>query len=559
MPLLVEAQRADEVVVETFLRLKARGMGGAGMLGRYRFEPEQYIRDRLGWEPWSGEQEQPGQCQVLEAYALALRQQHERDRYESGEAAEEDLAYWHPGDVIQNRLLIEAGHAVGKTKLAAGIVNHFFDTLAPSVAYTFAPSWQQIHDLLWKEIKADRTGRGLPGRMLDLKLERGPDHFVIGRQTSDAGSKGSERVQGQHGKYLLFVLDEAEGIADFVWDSVDSMTSGGISIVLILGNPRTRSSRFHRARELPQVRSFRFSGTMHPNVIAGREIVPGAVRREYVESMAESHCTVVDRHDPDEHTFSLPYPLRTSGGVLEPGTILAPDPEFMFRVLGIAPANVSDKTLIPIGRYEAAQKREAVSERPAEARLGIDVARYGLDVGTVYTRHDGKVHRADQLVKLDTLDYLASVKREAKRLAALEVTSLHVRVDGGGGFGGGLIDLLRADMELREMFVEFHVFEVHFGGTPYAEEAYADRITEMYGEAAAALLRLHVVNPPTQLEGDLCERLYDWSTRTGVAVKRLEPKEHVKKRLGRSPDDGDGFVLAVAPDHLFLGSATEVW
>jgi hypothetical protein len=34
-------------------------------------------------------------------------------------------------------------------------------------------------------------------------------------------------------------------------------------------------------------------------------------------------------------------------------------------------------------------------------------------------------------------------------------------------------------------------------------------------------------------------------------VKKLEEKKKFKKRMKRSPDDGDGFVMAVAPDFLF--------
>jgi hypothetical protein len=62
------------------------------------------------------------------------------------------------------------------------------------------------------------------------------------------------------------------------------------------------------------------------------------------------------------------------------------------------------------------------------------------------------------------------------------------------------------------------------------------------------------VSPPEELQADLCERLYDWRNARGKDVKRLESKEEFRKRLipPRSPDDGDGFVLAVASDRLFI-------
>lgn len=187
---------------------------------KYRFNPARYIREKLNWSPWSGSDALPGQQQILDAYVLALRQLHERDAWEKGELQESQLEWWEPGEVIQNVIRVEAGHTTGKTCISAGIVNHFFDCFTPCVGYCFAPSWEQIHDLLFKEIKKQRKDKGLPGRILDLELQAGVDHFIKGRATNNANQSGTERVQGQHGRYNLYVLDEAEGVADFVFDVI---------------------------------------------------------------------------------------------------------------------------------------------------------------------------------------------------------------------------------------------------------------------------------------------------------------------------------------------------
>ena len=527
-------------------------------MASYRFRPQAYIERYLGWQPWRGTPEQPGQAEVLDAYALALRQLHERDAYEScadGSYADGDSGTWQPGQVIENWLRVEAGHTVGKTRLAAGIVSHFFDTFTPAIIYTFAPTRPQIHDLLWKEIKGDRRGKPLPGRILDLELRRADNHFAVGRATSSAGGTGVERVQGQHGKYLLFVLDEAEGIADYVWDAVRSMASGGIVIVLALANPRTRSSQFHKLREAAYVHNFRISSSWHPNVLSGRPLIPAAVRREHVESMVLEHCAVMPAHDEAAHTFTLPFDVPNRPA----GTILRPDQEMLFQVLGIAPANSSDNTFVPLGLYEAATKRTPLPDRPEMARIGVDVARYGHDYGTVYVRHNGLVWRAAHLYHLDTFEYARVITEEAERLLAAGVTSLRIRVDGGGGFGDGVIDQLAHNLSLAASFQDFAVLRVHFGGSAYDAMAYANLTTEMHAAAAEALKVLAVRDASPLLEGDLCDRTYDWASYQGVAVKRLEHKDLFKKRMGRSPDDGDGFVLAVSPDFIFEQERTVVY
>ncbi len=279
---LQRMERRIAYLDKTFPRRRSSPKPDNNDLSGYRYNPRRYIVEKLKWIPWEGTLEYPGQQQVLDAYVLALRQQHEREALESGEITESQLTCYVPGGIIKNRIRIESGHTVGKTKILAGLVNHFFDSFTPCVGYCFAPSWEQIHDLLFKEIKADRRDKGLPGRILDLALVASDNHFVKGKATNNADSTGTERAQGQHGKYNIFVFDEAEGIPDFVWDAVDGMTSGGISIVLMAANPRTRSSKFHKVRSHSNVQSFRVSCLHHPNVVANKEVVPGAVRRQYV-------------------------------------------------------------------------------------------------------------------------------------------------------------------------------------------------------------------------------------------------------------------------------------
>lgn len=526
-----------------------RRRGITGRIDRfagYRFEPIRYIIEKLGWHPWAGDAEHPGQIEVLQAYELALRQLHERNDFEQGVLTESQLCYWRPGQIVKNRIRIEAGHTVGKTKLASGILSHFFDTCTPSIIYSFAPTEEQINDLLWKEIRKDRRAARLPGRVQKKpRLDFGddnPDHFAKGRATS---GKDTEGIQGQHGKYLMFIVDEAEGVADYVFDAVESMTSGGIAIVLMLANPRTRSSQFYKQRSRPDVANFRVSCIYHPNVVAGKEIVPGAVRRDYVESMVRDHAEIADRHNEDEHTFELSW--RT-------GTIYRPDTEFMFRVLGVAPSSLAEKSFFSTGRYEAACQRQPVEQDKSVARIGVDVARYGTDSGTIYCHWNGKAWRESAIQGQNTNVYLDALRGLFNRLKGGGVKDIQIRVDGGGGYASGIIDPLSIDVDVQKGFDNFGLFEVHNNGTPYDDKSYADLGTNIYAEAAESLKGVAIINPPPFLEEDLTERQFTYVNKSGRTVKRMVEKERFKDKHGRSPDDGDGFCLAVAPDFLFSAS-----
>lgn len=516
----------------------------------YRFRPADYIRDKLGWEPWAGQgPDQPGQMEVLAAYTLALRQFHERHAWENGELDEDDLVYWQPGQTIQNRIRIEAGHTVGKTKLLSGIFSHYFDCFADSIIYTFAPTYEQINDLLWKEIRTDRRKNRRPGRVMEspeLKDYENPAHFGKGKATNNSGGTGTERTHGQHAPYQMFILDEAEGIPGYVFDAVESMASGGIApIVVMAANPRTDISRFHKEKNRPDTVNFRISCHFFPNVVHGREIVPGGVRRDYVTGMTALHCERAAQHDPEAYTFEHPW---------QPGVIYLPNNEYLFRVMGIAPKHSSVNTFVSRGLYEAALRRPPLNDPPHIARLGMDAARWGNDSGTMYVRHGGRVWRAAQMQKQDGYAYYVAARNFILDvLIPAGVRDVEVRIDGTGGYGSTAIDLLRRDIDLRAKLERLEVIEVSFGGRAYDSSKYADIVTEIYAHTAEALRGLQVFDPPERLEADLTDRRYGYVHKTGRAVLKLEDKDRFRARQEppRSPDDGDGLALAVAPDFLF--------
>lgn len=482
------------------------------------------------------------------------------------------------GQPAVKKFKIDAGHGVGKTFGCAALVNWFHDAFTPSIVMTTAPGKDQVRLLLWKDIFAQRSRvPGLPGRALEgaLTLRKSPDHWAVGRTVDDSGGKGEERWQGQHGQYLMFVLDEAEGVPDHIFTSTNAMMTGGLVILwIMIANPKTRTSTYYRQGLKAGVGRYRLSVLDHPNVVEGRDVVPGATGREWVETMIADECEVVSEHSDDDFTFELPWACRIPAeegegwaGTHPPGTIFKPSSVFLYRVMGIAPKTGSGDTMVSPGRYEAACKRKPSGDRPTCAWLGVDCARDGDDMGTVYANHAGRVWRDAQIAHGDTAKYWSTIKDLAKRLKVAGVRRLCIRVDGTGGWGIGTIDKLRGDLELKAWFPDgVVVVEVNFGENPHDREAYANRVTELYGEANEALKGLALHRPPPELEDDLTARRYKWVTATvryddGTIkvcdVKQLEPKAAFKKDHHRSPDDGDGLVLALAPDRIFRAKVAD--
>ena len=534
----------------------------------YQFAPEKYIQNHLEWTPWQGlDDKHPGQYEVLQACARAVKQQIEKREWEKGEINEKSLTVWQPGQTIQNWFRVESGNGIGKTKMLSGTVQWFFDCF-DSVVYTFHTSATQDKLTTWAEIGQDRAGKGLPGKLLQNSIYLSHNRFAVSRSPSDAGGKGEEKTKGKHKEFLLFVIDEADGVAEFIFKAIETMASGGIAIVLMTANPRSRSSKFHRIKKYSYVKTFRISSLYHPNVVQGKEVIPGAVKRDFVEQEIERGCQILHIHDekcdkdhkklhiPEKFTFELPYDVKIKETIYKAGTIFQPSNEFMTTILGITPPNSLDKTVVSAGVYDSAKSRVPEGGDVTIARVGVDCARSGVDKGTVYIHWQDVAWKSAELAQAETAAYVESIKTECLKLKEKGVTSLHIRVD--AGYGSGVIDGLRTCGELIDAFEDFQVFEVHFGGRAYNTKDYDNIVTEMYYEAAESLKGVTLLDPPDVLEVDLTEREFKFVNRAGKTKKILEPKEDFKKRTKRSPDDGDGLVLALAPDYCFAQATVSV-
>lgn len=513
----------------------------------YRFRPVAYAKKFLGVNLWSGKDSGTiGQLEVVQHYRKVLMQLHERKDFQDGVIKEKDLVYWQPGQEIQDTIVIDTGHNWGKTFILAVIVCHFFDCF-PSIGYTYAPTKDQLKDLIWKEIKALRKDRGLPGEILELTLRESEaaEHFIKGKVTSDALGTGGERSQGQHHEYLLFVGDESEGIPKFVFDSIKSMASGGISISIFARNPKTNKSPVHKLKANSRVLSLTASSLNHPNLIYNKTVIPGAITRQYVFDMLKS-CEKVFVPDEEKYSFQLPW---------DKSSYYIPSREFLWRILGIAPDSDEFNTFCSPGRFDAAVNRKPFSGDPNHvARIGVDVARYGDDYGTIYVRSRGRVWRHAKIEKLDSVQYYGILRELILDLKKKKISDIQVRIDAGGGYGSGAKDLLKNDYDLRLMQgIELSLIEVHNNGVPFNTSNFYDIGTELYYYAGIVLQALSIFDPPNELKADLTERTFGWRVYRGTSVRKLQDKEQFKKENDHgSPDDGDGFALAVAPDHLFF-------
>lgn len=180
------------------------------------------------------------------------------------------------------RTAVPACYASGKTYLAAVIVLWWLFTRRPALVVSTAPTGRQVKKLLWRYVRKLYKGAKirLGGRLLQTELIIADDWQAFGF----AGSSGAS-VQGIHeAENVLFVEDEAAGMAAELLEDFEGITAGEGTRHLKIGNPITAEGPFYEAcQDKENWNVIPISAFDVPNVIEKRTVIKGLVDHEWVE------------------------------------------------------------------------------------------------------------------------------------------------------------------------------------------------------------------------------------------------------------------------------------
>lgn len=465
----------------------------------HQHDPAGWIRTKLGEHTWSM------QNRVLDAVAT------------------------HP------KVAVKASHGVGKSWLAGRAVSWWIDQHPPGSAFaaTTAPTFAQVAAILWKEInraanRADTRGNPLPGRILQTEWKIGRELVAYGRKPANTDEHG---FQGIHAEHVLVVVDEACGIADNVWEGVESITTSESSRILAIGNPTDPSARFARmCRPGSGWHVLHIDALATPN-ITRESLTEAAVNMDPPlsdELLDKLLAEVPDDWDgevvPDELTRSLTSAwwvvdkVRTwgIGSQLWQGKVRGQFPE------------AGDDTLIPLSWVEKAQQAELDSTAPPE--LAVDVARYGSDETVMYER------RGPILRPVATWQHASTVETARRvEVHARSIRARTIRVDG-VGVGGGVVDQLIA--------WGLPAVDLQAGSSPMDGERFVNARAEWYWGLRERFESGDIdIHDDDVLAGQLSAIKYSHDARGRI---KIESKDDMKDRGMPSPDRADCAMMAYA-------------
>lgn len=352
-----------------------------------------------------------------------------------------------------------------------------------------------------------------------------------------------EAWSGFHAVNTMFVVTEASGIAQGIWDAIEGNLQGN-SRLLIVFNPNVSTGYAAQSQKLKRWNRFRLDSLNAPNVIQKRIIIPGQVDYEWVRDKVEIWCQQISKAE---------Y-LESKGDFEFEGKWYRPNDTFRVKVLGMFP-EVGEDILVPQLWIDIATERWQTfhGEKDRQLRLGVDVAGMGRDSSSFCHRYDNYVEKFQLINSGGTANHMevAGIIKNAIERGTVILT---------GRYPMAFIDTIGEGAGVYSRLEEQDVPDVHSVkvGIPAKK---GDRplkdITDQYTfKNLRAYLywcvrdwlnpdnKKDAMLPPDQDYRGLTE--LKWNFRSDGSIE-LEPKKDLIERIKRSPDVEDSLALTFAP------------
>lgn len=409
------------------------------------------------------------------------------------------IAFSRPGAHVS----IRSGHGTGKSTMFAWIALWalicFWDVKVPATA----PTAHQLEDILFPEIEKWRSRMLEPWKSAirvkgDKVTMDGTPGFVAART---GRKENPEALQGFHADHMIFLIDEASGIPETVFEVARGALSTEGARILMAANPTRLSGYFynshHRNRDLWT--RFQFSCLDSPRVSPA-----------YASEIA-------DEYGEDSDMYRV-------------------------RVLGEFP-NASVTQFMPGDVVEAAMGKHLRSEMFdfAPKILGVDVAMFGGDRSVIVLRQ-GLYSNIVYQTRGNTPEQLAG---HAARL--YDEHKADALIVDATGVGEAVMSSLRL---MHRSPIAF------YAGEKSLLANCANRRTEVWYKMREWFLSGGAVPDDPDLRDDLVGPEYQYTT--GKNLIQLERKADMKKRGLASPDLADALALTFAADvakRIDLGGA----
>ncbi|MCD8350271.1 MAG: hypothetical protein LUC93_06645 [Planctomycetaceae bacterium] len=389
------------------------------------------------------------------------------------------------------RVAVRSGHGTGKSTALAVAALWFLSTRKDALVPCTAPTAHQLQDVLWRELRRlitcmDDDYRSCFAVTSDRITLKGSAGMIVART---ARPENPDALQGFHAPEILFVIDEAAGVNDIIFEVARGALSTQSARVALTGNPTRLSGYFHNA--------FHAARNTWTQLVFSCLDSP-LVAPEYAGEIAQEYGDSSD--------------------------------VYRVRVLGEFP-KAGMNNLIPLDLVDKAMARPAPPFLPPNIGkiIGVDPAWLGPDRSAVVYR-EGPVARVLFAVRgADTSRLAEMVARRAE-----EIRPDGIFVDQ-TGVGAGVLDQINR--------LGFNATGVAFGGKAMNPDRFINKRAEMWWMMKEWIEAGAIIEMNRDLRDDLIAPEFSYSPAGKI---QLERKDEMRKRGHASPDLADALALTFA-------------
>lgn len=465
------------------------------------------------------------------------------------------------------RVIVRAGHSVGKSTMMAVGVSWIYDTRPKLFGIITAPTEQQIKEVVWRELRKMRTHQ--VHEIAALSMRSGPDHLFMG-----ITARNTSAFQGKHEHATYVFMDEASGIEPEFFEASETMVGGEEFGQLITLNPLSGTCQAYREERSGAYTVLTMSCLDHPNIpaeLAGESPpYPSAVRLQRLIGWIQKWCDPIAEADALEQrkavspftVFAFPKKgdqlcpavvsiferehfkiLVDSNNVVVEGQWWKAGPEAESRILGLWPSSGVNSIWSEMLFQKCRNNVVAIKEEWRLA-IGCDVARFGDDMTEIAIRRGPCLIHTEAHSGWDLKQTTMRLKQLCHHFPGPEnPRKVRVYIDETGGLGSGPVDF--AD---DYNFVGVNVSEVSNQKNVVGKPAFRNIRTELwFNTRDMAQLDIGLdfsrldQHEAFELEQQLLAQKYDIDPKTGQSF--AIDKKYVKEELGRSPDKADAVNL----------------
>jgi phage terminase large subunit len=485
----------------------------ADRVKRYANDPVGFARDVLHICPWSR------QRQILESV----------------------LKY--------KRVSVVSGHKVAKSTSYAILALWFYCSFPGARVIITATTDRQVNGIIWREIKRLIRGAAvkIPGAAeMGIKAFTGitdPHDFSEIRGYT---AKEAEAIAGVSGEYVLYLVDEASGVKDFIFQAIEGNRAAGNAWALLASNPTKADGEFYDSHHSKSRKVLGDDAGYEALHIDSRESPNVTGEWREMDEWSDEVGGWVPRTRP---VPGLCGPDWIRDKLREWGES---DPRFKVRIAGLF-CVAEEAKIFQLSLIEEMHANWHDVEPEGRLWIGVDPSgdASGGDEGGFCARRGLKVLELRARSGLVPAAYCAEID---------DIIGAHwdgdlqpvVLIESEGDAGWKVYQAVKLHAETAKTFI---CVRIRTSDKAHRQPLIFDRMRdELWANARAWGRSGGGIPESIKLEDDLHAPEYKQNDR---GLLKVTPKKDLKILLGRSPDIGDAFVLSCW-EPMSLRAATEV-